>query len=51
MDFLWAITRHCTMFAAHKKFDKDGSMRGICDDKQTRVKTVITVYALVANKV
>ena len=38
MDFLWAITRYCTMFTAHKKFEKDGSMRRICDDKQRQSK-------------
>ena len=38
MDFLWAITRYCTMFTAHKKFEKDGSMRRICGDKQRQSK-------------
>ena len=39
------------MFTAHKKFEKDGSMRRICGGKQRQSKNVITVYALVANKV
>jgi len=39
------------MFTTGEKFDKDGSVHTFAGISKGRAKTVITVFALVANKV
>ena len=51
IQFWGANTRYCTMFTTGEKFVKDGSVHTFAWISKGRAKTVITVFALVADKV